>query len=334
MIVDSLICSRLDREGIEEIRAGGVDSVTVTCGFWEDATESLDSVVKWRELVSENSDIAAIATTAAEMEEARSQGRLAIVLGFQNSSFLQGRLGYVEAFADLGVRVAQLTYNIQNDIGGSCYDPADSGLSRFGEEVVEEMNRHGMVIDLSHVGNRTSLDAVHASSLPVAATHANVFELVEHPRNKPLEVLKPLAERGGMIGLTTYHNLTRGFIATPEEWAEMVARSVDLLGIDCIGIGTDSNQRGTDEYREWMRKGRWSRRPQIGASPPPGVEPSQRPDWFSGPQHFGRLGEALAGRGFSDAECAQILGGNWMRFYTEVIDRQLDSAPDWKVSTK
>lgn len=334
MIVDSLICSRLDREGIEEIRAGGVDSVTVTCGFWEDANESLDSIVRWRELVAEHRDIAAIATTAAEMTQARDQGRLAIVLGFQNSSFLQGRLGYVEAFAQLGVRVAQLTYNIQNDVGGSCYDPEDSGLTRFGEEVVAEMNRHGMVIDLSHVGNRTALDAVHTSELPVAATHANVFELIEHPRNKPLEVLRPLAERGGMIGLTTYHNLTRGYVATPAEWAEMVARSVDLLGIECIGIGTDSNQRGTDSYREWMRRGRWSRRPQLGAAPPPGVEPSQRPEWFSGPQHFGRLGTALAERGFSAAECEQILGGNWMRFYDAVIDTPLTHTPDWKVVTQ
>lgn len=320
MNVDSLICSRLDRRGIEEIRAGGVDAVTVTCGFWEDAIESLDAVVSWRELAEANSDIAQIVASAADMREARAAGRLGIVLGFQNSSFLQGRLGFVEVFADLGVRVAQLTYNIQNDIGGSCYDPHDSGLSRFGAEVVGEMNRTGMVIDLSHVGNRTSLDAVHASSMPVAVTHANIFELVEHPRNKPLEVLRPLVERGGVIGLTTYHNLTRGRIATPELWSEMVARSIDLLGLTAVGIGTDANQRGTDEYREWMRRGRWSRQPQLGASPPPGVAPSERPDWFSGPQDFGRLGAALEARGLGREERELVLGGNWMNFYTRVID--------------
>ena len=331
MIIDSLICSRLDRRGIEEIRAGGVDVVTVTCGFWEDTNESLDSIVRWRELIAENNDIAKIVTTVAEMKEARKQGQLGIVLGFQNSSFLQGRLGYVELFANLGVRVAQLTYNIQNDIGGSCYDPHDSGLTRFGQEVIAEMNRHGMVIDVSHVGNRTSLEAIHESSLPIAATHANIYDLIQHPRNKPLDVLKPLAARGGMIGLTTYHNLTRGYIASPEDWAEMVARSADMLGIDCIGIGTDANQRGTDEYREWMRKGRWSRRPQIGASPPPGVQPSQRPEWFQGPQHFNRLGEALLARGFSPEECGKVLGGNWSRFYEKVIDAQAALAPDWKV---
>ncbi|MEV8336814.1 membrane dipeptidase [Leucobacter sp. NPDC077196] len=320
MIVDSLICSRLDRRGIEEIREGGVDVVTVTCGFWEDAIESLDAIVSWRELAEANSDIAQIVTSAAEMRAARDAGRLGIVLGFQNSSFLQGRLGFVEVFADLGVRVAQLTYNIQNDIGGSCYDPHDSGLTRYGAEVVGEMNRTGMVIDLSHVGNRTSLDAVHASSLPVAVTHANIFELVEHPRNKPLEVLRPLVERGGVIGLTTYHNLTRGRIATPELWSEMVARSIDLLGLAAIGIGTDANQRGTDEYREWMRRGRWSRKPQQGASPPAGVAPSARPDWFGGPQDFGRLGAALEARGLTQEERDLVLGGNWMNFTTRVID--------------
>lgn len=329
MIVDSLICSRLDRATIQEIKDGGVESVTVTCGFWEDATESLDSVVHWRELVEANNDIAVIVTTAKEMREARDAGKLGIVLGFQNSSFLQGRLGYVEVFANLGVRVAQLTYNIQNDIGGSCYDPHDSGLTRFGQEVVEEMNRHGMVIDVSHVGNRTTLDAVHASALPIAVTHANVFDLVEHPRNKPLDVLKPLVERGGVIGLTTYHNLTRGFVKTPELWSEMVARTIDMLGIESVGIGTDSNQRGTDDYREWMRKGRWSRKPQIGASPPPGVEPSVKPDWFDGPKDFGRLIDALSNRGMSQDECDLVLGGNWMRFYEQVIDATV-ATPDWK----
>lgn len=320
MNVDSLICSRLDRAGIEELRAGGVDVATVTCGFWEDATESLDSIVKWRELVDANADIAAIVTSAEEMERARDENRLGIVLGFQNSSFLQGRLGYVEVFADVGVRVAQLTYNIQNDIGGSCYDPEDSGLTRFGEEVVEEMNRVGMVIDLSHVGNRTSLDAVHRSAVPVAVTHANVFDLVEHPRNKPFDLLRPLVERGGVIGLTTYHNLTRGFIQSPELWSEMVARTIDVLGIRGVGIGTDSNQGGTDAYREWMRNGRWSRKPQIGASPPVGVEPSVRPDWFRGPEHFMRLRDALSQRGLSEPELDLVLGGNWTTFYSTVID--------------
>ncbi|MBL3698863.1 dipeptidase [Leucobacter luti] len=332
MRIDSLICSRLDRRGIEELRAGGVDAVTVTCGFWEDAAESLDSLVRWRELVTENQDITAIVTSAAEMTAARAAGRLGIVLGFQNSSFLQGRLGYVELFADAGVRVAQLTYNIQNDIGGSCYDPTDSGLTRFGEEVVAEMNAHGMVVDLSHVGNRTSLDAVHASRVPVAVTHANAFELVAHPRNKPFEVLRPLVERGGVVGVTTYHNLTRGFISTPAEWAEMVARTVDELGVEGVGIGTDANQRGTDEYREWMRRGRWSRRPQLGAAPPEGTPPSVRPDWFAGPQDFGRLGDALAERGFADAELQLLLGGNWHRFYDRVIDQERSVRPAWSVS--
>lgn len=332
MIVDSLICSRLNRQYIVDIRAGGVDVVTVTCGFWEDTTESLDSVVKWRELVEANSDLAVIVTSASEMEIARRSGRLGIVLGFQNSSFLQGRLGYVEVFADLGVRVAQLTYNIQNDIGGSCYDPHDSGLTRFGEEVVEEMNRHGMVIDLSHVGNRTSLDAVHASAQPVALTHANVFDLVEHPRNKPLEVVKALAERGGVIGLTTYHNLSRGYIATPELWSEMVARTIDAVGVESVGIGTDANQGGTEDYLEWMRQGRWSRKAQRGASAPAGAVPSTRPDWFDGPAHFYRLSEALQHRGLSERDVALVVGGNWQRFYTTVIDEARMSRPDWSVT--
>ncbi|MGW4798036.1 membrane dipeptidase, partial [Nonomuraea sp. NPDC004297] len=115
IFVDGLECSNFDRQVFQELRDGDLGCVTVTCGFWEDTIESLDSVAAWRDLVRSNADLVAIATTAAQIEEINASGRTALLLGFQNTSFLTGRIGYVELFADLGVRVAQLTYNIQND---------------------------------------------------------------------------------------------------------------------------------------------------------------------------------------------------------------------------
>ena len=312
--IDSLICSRMDRRAIEDTLAGGIDCVTVTCGFWEDATESMDAVVRWGELVTDNADLAVLVREPGDIDRAAADGKLAILLGFQNSSFLQGRLGYVELFKKMDVHVAQLTYNVQNDVGGSCYEPADSGLTRYGREVVAEMNRVGMVVDLSHVGNRTSLEAIEASERGVAITHANPQSLVDHPRNKSDDVLRALQKNRGVLGVTMYHNITRGYHETIDQWSEMVARTVDLIGVDCVGIGTDHNQHGDEGYLRWMRNGRWSRQEQKGAGLGP---PPARRSWYTTPLSHREVLPALLRRGFDEREAGQILGGNWHRFYAQ-----------------
>ncbi|GAA5051714.1 membrane dipeptidase [Thermocatellispora tengchongensis] len=319
IFVDGLECSAFDREVFEELRGGGLGCVTVTCGFWEDTTESLDALVRWRDLVRANADLVGVATTAAEIEAIHAQGRTALLLGFQNSSFLSGRIGYVEVFADLGVRVAQLTYNIQNDVGASCYDPVDGGLTRFGREVVAEMNRCGMAIDLSHVGERTSMEAIEHSAVPVAVTHANPASLVPHARNKSDDLLKALAARGGVLGVSGYRNISGEYAATAATWAELVARTADLIGVEHVGIGSDLGRKIGEADLRWMRQGRWTRTVQYGAGS--AANPGKQPPlpWFPDTRSFPDLAEALAGRGFAPGEVAAVMGGNWMRFYHEVL---------------
>jgi len=317
--VDGLECSEFDREVFTELREGGLSCVTVTCGYWGDALESLDSLAAWRDLERQNSDLIGIARTTADIERLAAGDRTAILLGFQNSSFLSGRIRFVEFFADLGVRVAQLTYNIQNDVGGSCYETTDSGLTRFGREVVAEMNRVGMVIDLSHVGERTSLEAIGHSTKPVAVTHANPASLVPHPRNKSDEVLKELAARGGMLGVSGYRNISGPYAESIDRWAEMVARTVDLIGIDHVGIGTDLGRKVTFEHLQWMRQGRWSKQPQYGAGS--AANPGKQPPlpWFPDTRAFPAKEEALRRHGFDEKSVAAVMGENWMRFYREVL---------------
>ncbi|KTR86714.1 dipeptidase [Leucobacter chromiiresistens] len=325
--VDSLLCSPLETErpgnrpSLEEVAAGGLGAITVTVGFWEDATESMDQIVKWRNMAEDNADLVEIAYRAEDIRRIAESGRTAIILGFQNVSFLQGRLGYVELFARMGTRVGQLTYNIQNDLGGSCYEPHDSGLSRYGQYVVQEMNRCGMVIDLSHVGEQTTLDAIEASGDPVAITHANPASLAPHPRNKSDRVLDALRDRDGMIGVSVYRNLV-GEYTTPQRWSELVAWTVDRVGIERVGIGTDLDQNGGFAYVEWMRQGRWAREIQYGASGPSKPGPTPPLDWFSTPAQFPNAEECLRERGFAEAEVAAIMGENWLRFYDTVF-RQL-----------
>jgi microsomal dipeptidase-like Zn-dependent dipeptidase len=319
LFVDGLECSKYDREIFLELAKGRMSCVTVTLGFWEETLESLDAIGRFRDLVRQNGDLVEIARGADDVRRIAASGRCALLLGFQNTSALGGRIRMVEIFAELGVRVMQLTYNNQNDVGASCYEATDNGLARFGRELVGELNNTGILIDLSHVGERTSFDAIELSSLPVAITHANPSSLVPHARNKSDDLLRALVRRGGVVGLATYPNITGQYVGSPDIWTEMVARTVDLCGIDHVGIGTDLGRKNTQAELDWMRMGRWSRVVNFGAGSAsrPGKVPE--PDWLESTATFPVIPEALSRRGFSDQDVAKIMGGNWMRLYEQVF---------------
>jgi microsomal dipeptidase-like Zn-dependent dipeptidase len=320
MIIDGLQCGHFNRESFQELRAADIGCVTNTCGFWEGTTESLDSLGRWRDLIRENSDLVALATTVAEIEEIVASERTAILIGYQNSNLLEGRIRFVELFAELGVRVIQLTYNNQNELAGSCYEAEDSGLSRFGREVINEMNRTGVLVDLSHVGNRSTLDAIRHSKKPVAITHANADSLFAHKRNKTDDVLHALADNGGVIGCAAYRNITGDYYcSTADAWAEMVIRTIELAGIDHVAIGTDRSHNFTKPDYDWMRSGRWTRGVDYGAASAakPGKAPP--PDWFNTFSDLNRILDALLRAGLSQTEVDQIAHGNWLRVYRDVF---------------
>jgi len=316
MLIDGLQCGNFRREIFEQLREGGFGCVTNTLEFWGGAIDSLDAIANWLDIERANSDVMTIVRSVADIRNAHAQGKVAILMGFQNSGMFEGRIRYPELFARLGVRVAQLTYNIQNDVGHSCYDPEDCGLSRFGKEVIGEMNKYGMMVDCSHVGERTTLDAIAVSKKPVAITHANAASLKPHLRNKSDKVLKALAESGGVVGCAIYRNITPDFACdTVDGWAEMMARTVDIAGIDHVGIGTDAGHYvGTPEL-DWMRQGRWTRTEQYGAGskavalmPPP-------PDWLTDISRMSLVPDALRRKGFSAKEVEKLAAGNWLRVY-------------------
>ena len=156
----------------------------------------------------------------------------------------------------LGLRFMQLTYNNQSLLATGCYEDDDTGLTRMGRAVVAEMNRVGMVVDMSHSGERSTLDAIDRSTRPIAITHANPAAWHPARRNKSDTVLRALAESGGMLGFSVYpHHLKDGSACTLAGFCEMIARTADLMGIDRIGIGTDLCQDQPDSIVEWMRVG-------------------------------------------------------------------------------
>lgn len=318
VVFDGLQISNWDRDVLMEIREGGVHGINATCAVWEETLETLRNIGDWKILQRDNPGLFRIATTAQEIRECADQGEVSVVLGFQNTSPFGQDYSMVEVFWDLGVRIAQLTYNIQNHVGGACYDPHDSGLTRYGSIVVAEMNRVGMLIDLSHVGNRTSLDAVHASAKPVAITHANPLWFADTPRNKPDEVINAVAERGGVIGACLYPNVIGGKETTQKEFCEMVVRLVDQVGIEHVGLGSDCTRNWDPTYVEFLRDGRWQ--PRSGASWP------EWPEWFSSPKDLPELSNALSDAGLSDDQLAAVMGENWLRLFETVF------VPDESVS--
>ncbi|WP_031466188.1 membrane dipeptidase [Sciscionella sediminilitoris] len=313
LVVDGLQINNWDRDVLLELRTGGVTGVNATCAVWEGPEETLRAIGSWYRLAADNADLALLAEHTPDIRRAREEDKVAVLLGFQNTSPFGDDYRMVEVFHRLGVRVAQLTYNIQNLVGGACYDPQDSGLTRFGGYIVEEMNRVGMLIDLSHVGNRTSRDAVDASALPVAITHANPTWYLDHPRNKPAEVIEAVAARGGVVGCCLYPNVLGGERTPRDRFCAMVARLVDEIGPEHVGIGSDCTRNQPEDFVGWLRNGRWQ--------PPRGARPQWPawPDWFAGPADFPSLTEGLLAAGLDEKTVAGVLGGNWLRLFDTVF---------------
>ncbi len=315
---DSLSYVARDRKWLEEWREVGISCVHVTVAVWEDARAALTSIGAWRRLARENGDLVEIAATPDAIAEIVRRDRTAIILGFQNSAPIEHDLELVETFRTLGVLVMQLTYNLQNYIGSGYWEASDTGVSsRFGRNVIEEMNRVGMLIDLSHCGDQTTLDAIETSSRPVAVTHANPREYVEAPpfgagRLTTTEALKALSRRGGYVGLSPLESIALpADRATLADFVDMISWTADRIGIEAIGIGSDYCPGHPADITTWWRYSSWSR--ERAPDSPKRSEMEYFPDWFRAATRYQALGDALSERGFSESEISGVLGGNFLR---------------------
>ena len=315
MIIDGLQINDWSRDVIEEVRSGGVDVVHATVGVWEDMAGAMTRIGAFRHLCRHNTDRIRITRSGEEIHEAKADGVLAVVLGFQNSSMLGDDPEMAGIFADVGIRVIQITYNIANHLGSSCWEPSDGGLTRAGHRMVSALNDAGVLVDISHVGNVTGRETVDASSQPIAITHGNPIAFCDSPRNKPDELVSAVAERGGVIGCTLYPLFIGGADVTRSEYCGMVAALSEQIGVEHVAIGSDAVLGWSPDALGWMRNGRWDRA--TGPSAAPSFPPW--PKWFDGPKDFGSLSDGLDGAGFTSIERDLVLGGNWLRLFGEVF---------------
>ncbi len=315
-LIDNLQYANWSEKIFRQMREGGVDAVHVTIAYHESFREmvlNLESFNRWFERFP---DLIFKGTTAADVRLAQETGRTAIFFGFQNPSPIEDDIGLVEICHQLGVRFMQLTYNNQSLLATGCYEAEDTGLTRMGKQVVQEMNRVGLVVDMSHSAERSTLEAIAHSARPIAITHANPHWWHPALRNKSDTVLKALTERGGMLGFSVYpHHLKDGPACTLESFCGMVAEAATRYGAENLGIGTDLCQDQPDSIVEWMRVGRWSKVVDYGEGSADNAGFPPMPSWFQDNRHFGTLAEGLKATGFDQTEVDGIMGGNWLRFY-------------------
>ena len=316
-LIDGLQYANWSEKIFKQMREGKVDAVHVTITYHENFRETVLQIEKWNRFFEQFPDLIFQGRTAVDLELARETERTAIYFGSQNPSCIEDDIGLVEILHTLGLRFMQLTYNNQSLLATGCYEADDTGLTRMGREVVSEMNRVGLVVDMSHSGERSTLDAIDHSSRPIAITHAN--PRFWHPalRNKSDDVLKTLGESGGMLGFSIYpHHLKNSSNCSVQSFCDMVAQTIDLMGEDNVGIGTDLCQDQPDSVVEWMRVGRWTKSIDYGegSAEKPGFP--DMPNWFGGNLDFSNISSGLKNTGMDQSMISKVMGRNWYNFFS------------------
>ena len=293
-----------------------LDAIHVTIAYHEDFKEVKKNLESWNKYFKEFKDLIFHGKSFKDIEKAHKENKTAVFFGFQNCSPIGDNIDLVEEIHKLGITFMQLTYNNQSLLATGCYEENDSGVTRMGKEVIKEMNKLGVVVDMSHSAEKSTLDAIKISSKPIAITHANPSFWFEAKRNKSNEVLKALSESNGMIGLSLYpHHLKDKSNCTLESFCEMVAKTVELIGIKHIGIGSDLCIGHPDSVVDWMRNGKWTKTKDYGEGSSSDASFPKQPVWFEDARGFKNLESGLKKVGFKEAEVNDILGNNWYNFY-------------------
>ena len=314
--IDNLQYCNWSRDIFEINRKAGLDAVHATIVYHEDFDELQKVISSWNNHFKENSDLIFLGKDYSDIEKAKKENKTAIFFGFQNCSPIEDDIDLVYKVHELGCRFMQLTYNNQSLLATGCYEQNDSGVTRMGKEVIKEMNRVGIVVDMSHSAEKSTFDAIEFSSKPIAITHANPTFWFAAKRNKSNELLKTLADSEGMLGLSLYpHHLKDTSNCTLESFCEMAAKTADLMGVKHIGIGSDLCIRQPNSVVEWMRNGTWTKTKDYGEGSTKNPNFPKQPHWFEDARGFKNLERGLKKVGFNDAEVNDILGNNWYNFY-------------------
>ena len=304
-------------------RSSGITAVNVTVSGSGLGHAAFDTTFRefgyWERELTHHPDVLLKVQSVADLANAKETERLGLIYGFQDATMLEGDVSRLPLFHNHGVRVIQLTYNVRNKLGDGCLEPANAGLSRFGHAVVESMNDLGMLVDLSHCGQRTTADAIAASRLPVACTHSGCSAVYEHPRSKHDRELRVLADKGGVIGIYMMPFLNAEGPAHIEHFLRHVEHAVQVCGEDHVGVGSDNSITATvadDAYRKTLYEFA-NERQRLGIGAPREHE-VLFVEGLNRPRRMEIIADALLERGYSESRVEKIIGGNFARLFGEV----------------
>jgi membrane dipeptidase len=328
IVVDG--CSFFLRGYNDRIAQGGLTAINFTVpDVGDDAPGALKNIREYYEVARRDPKIA-IARTVEDILRCKAEGKLAAIIGCQNSRFLGTELVNVEIFARIGLRVVQLTYNERNFAGDGWMEPVDAGLSFFGKSLIRELETVGLLLDLSHIGQRTFTEAVKASRQPVIVSHAGIRVFVDHGRAVSDEQLKAIASTGGLVGVTSFGAFNwRGGPQRPRlaDFLDAIEHAVDVAGIDHVGIGTDTvvepngyppkvRDSYTMTYAPYSTESneRALRFREVTA----GIPTDDHLEGFRSMEHLPRVTQGLLDRGYPEADVQKVIGGNFMRVFAAV----------------
>jgi len=320
IVIDALCFSRTwDDEELEALAATGYSGIVESLPR-SNLRVAIDALMGWQRRVEEHPDRLMLALSAADFETAKSSGRTAVIMNFQNSTMLDRSVDNIDTLYALGMRSFQLTYNFRNSVGDGCLERTNAGLSDFGVEVVERMNKRGVMIDLSHCGRQTTNEGIEFSEKPVAITHTMCAAIrPQHPRAKTDAQMRACAEKGGVGGMAALGYFVGddpGGETTIETYADHIEHAVSVVGYDHIGLSTDYPPRGIEPWatrENWYEPRLKSFKPSYEVRWPPWIPELDETD------RFRNVAEVLDGRGWNAGQLEKLLGLNWRRLFRDTI---------------
>ncbi len=319
IVIDSLaVGHEWDSVEYAAVKRSGYTGIQTTLSS-ESLEMAIRSLAEWNRRIRENPDKLLRATRAAHIGQAKSEGKMAVIFGFQNATMLGGQVENLDPLFELGTRCIQLTYNSRNLLGDGCTERTNAGLSDFGVGVVERMNELGIIVDLSHCGRRTSSDGIEVSRKPPAFTHTFCEALYrDHPRAKTDELIRAMSDRGGMTGIAALGYFIGASPDTSiEDYLNHVDHAVKVGGIDHVGLATDYEIRG---IKAWATRETWYE-PRLKSFKP--TYNVRWPPWIEGldePERFRNVARGLERRGYAHGDILGLLGGNWLRYFREIFN--------------
>ncbi len=318
MIIDGLQYCYWDRDYFLNLKNSGITAVHVTLVYHENARQTLAQFAKWNRLFEDNSDLIMPVMSADDILLAKSNNKVGIFFGAQNCSPIDDEIGLVQVMRKLGLLIMQLSYNNQSLLATGCYEAKDSGITKFGKQVISEMNRVGMIIDMSHSSELSTLEAIEISQRPICISHANPSFCAPAKRNKSNKIIKSLAKKGGLLGFSLYpFHLPNGSKCTIKEFCKMIADVADLVGVEHLGIGSDLVTNQPKSILNWMRNGNWSKITDYGEGSVQNAGWPKPVSWFEDSNGFKNISNALKEFGFKELEIDLILGKNWFNFLSK-----------------